>query len=302
MEIELGARGQKNEETATNILCLVCCSKETNTCFPCGHSILCEDCSISLLRSTSQCPTCRKKFREFYLGDGFATQETFIPIEDRSKIIKRSAIVTLNTSISTSSIQNEGNEENETSQYVFGSLGSLSRAQTPSGNPSFHRRYRYIYLLLIISFISILQTLLFSNCGYDLLCKCNDSIFDDGSSCSYICYCDNHSNNNNGNSICSISSISSNLTNPLNITEILSKTVLSSNYLFSNDSSLSYCLGYDQSIAYQSKSCWRKSNDFSCEINPSIYVFGIGCFLLVSIFFYILIKKFLCSRNEPEGT
>eukprot|EP00298_Acanthocystis_sp_HF-20_P003553 c13894_g1_i2.p1 GENE.c13894_g1_i2~~c13894_g1_i2.p1 ORF type:complete len:319 (+),score=148.71 c13894_g1_i2:84-1040(+) len=54
-----------NANLDDSCLCVICYIRRRGTVLPCGHSVLCEKCTLILLQDTQPCPTCRASFTSY---------------------------------------------------------------------------------------------------------------------------------------------------------------------------------------------------------------------------------------------
>jgi hypothetical protein len=57
--------------------CIVCADLNVDTRLPCGHAMLCNDCTKNLLSRSALCPSCRAPYTFFYVNPKFASENVY---------------------------------------------------------------------------------------------------------------------------------------------------------------------------------------------------------------------------------
>eukprot|EP00300_Choanocystis_sp_HF-7_P024916 c26511_g1_i1.p1 GENE.c26511_g1_i1~~c26511_g1_i1.p1 ORF type:complete len:284 (-),score=46.02 c26511_g1_i1:155-1006(-) len=65
--------------------CIVCFHADRNTVLPCGHSLLCEDCTKLILAKGHPCPNCRTYFSNYVVAEKQPTFRDFSQLDDEDE-------------------------------------------------------------------------------------------------------------------------------------------------------------------------------------------------------------------------
>lgn len=65
--------------------CIVCFARKRETVLPCGHCVLCVECTQHLLRVNPSCPQCRQHFEDFSQAEGQPTFRNLVDLLHRER-------------------------------------------------------------------------------------------------------------------------------------------------------------------------------------------------------------------------